>query len=208
MTKNTLVKFVNNTQYTERISPINSSIGRWEAFDLLTGQSKTISDSHGGSGNYDIEFNATLKNASADKAKDVIVGDFRVDNPWRLAANFKTLNMDIYAAEDISSNPVHTRGRRNTGVYYSPSYWESSMRAYNSGTSNAPRTYGRAGFKPGQAIYYTPLPFKAFDANTPLANVRFAEVDSNAYKWDFVTSFTAADYTMPAQNNLSQMALV
>jgi hypothetical protein len=139
--------------------------------------------------------------------QDVIIGNFRADNPWYGNTWFEALDSDIYAAEDISDNPVTIKGVTYTGAYYRASTTighksrlVATKRQLDFGGEGRQLTYGKSYFPKSQEFAWKIEPFKNFNANTPLANVRFSGSDKKGMIWDFVSSFVGGDYTMPAEN--------
>ena len=194
MAMNSEINFKNLTGKPITVSPINSSAGRWSTFTLKPGDDfRRVSDSHGGSGNYDIEFSVEV-NPKGER-NDILVGRFKADNPWASPYYIKSLDEKIwYGASRDDNDPII----RNNQSFYTQ-YWDSNTRIDTD--RGAKGIFGKADKDSmthfsdvethGEDIrwvdrYYTGPVNGAFDKEIPFARVENLGDGRGAKAWNFI----------------------
>ena len=189
MTRPTKIVFKNYTKKPITISPIKSSFGRWDAFTLQPNQFKSIKDSNGGTGNYDIEWSVKVNPIGIKN--DVLTGQFRADNPF----TFWGLMYEAYVSAQEESKSIFF-AYRDENLTPPWSYKDNSWVYNNSFASDGTARFGKADVnkltpmdaysEPGW--YYTSDAdiYAPFDKTVPFADVSPVADISGAKTWWFV----------------------
>ena len=102
--KPTQINIKNNLANDILISPINSSVGRPNFLtNISNGVTKSIRDSNGGSGNYDLEFSIKVL---APGKPDELIGEFRADNPWLFSYYVEALTDGVHYGKSSENDPL------------------------------------------------------------------------------------------------------
>ncbi len=113
--KPTQINIKNNLANDILISPINSSVGRPNFLtNISNGVTKSIRDSNGGSGNYDLEF--SIKVLTPGKS-DELIGEFRADNPWLTSYYVEALTDGVHYGKSSENDPLIQNGIKYITIY-------------------------------------------------------------------------------------------
>lgn len=197
MTKSSQVIFQNELNQRVAITPINSSRGQWDGFKLAPGESDSIINSLGGSGNYDIEFRIRVEEQGKDN--DVVIGEFRVDNPWIGDEYTSSLTDDIWFGESYGKNPRELNGKKYYTQYFSArsKVLREKPGRLNDGDSGIfgrvernditeiTRDESKDQYTNRVTRYYSELPNAAFQQFAPLIQAKNIGDDSGSKTWNF-----------------------
>jgi hypothetical protein len=194
MAMNTEINFKNQTAKPITVRPIKSSVGRWSSFTLQPGEEfRRVSDSHGGSGNYDVEFSVEVN--PKGRKNDVLIGKFRADNPWIRPYYIQSLDEKIWYGETRDQNDPIIRN----GQSFYTQYFKSDDRVQTDRGDKG--IFGKADKgnmtlfndieSGGEDIelvdkYYTAEANSAFDRDLPFARVENLGDGRGAKAWNFV----------------------
>jgi hypothetical protein len=194
MVMNTEINFKNETAKPVTISPINSSVGRWSRFTLKPGEEfRRVSDSNGGSGNYDIEFRVEVN--PKGQRNDVLIGRFRADNPWIRPYYIQSLDESVWYGETRDQNDPIIRNKQS---FYTQYFKSDSRIETDRGDKGI---FGKADKdkmklfndieSSGEDIelvekYYTATANSAFDQELPFAKVVNLGDGRGTKAWNFV----------------------
>jgi hypothetical protein len=198
MTKSSRAIFRNNSDNQIAVSPINSSKGQWDGFRLAPGGIDSIINSYGGSGNYDIEFRLRVDKSGKDD--DVIIGEFRVDNPWIGDEYASSLTESIWFGESIY--PVKVNGKTFSTQYYKSGtkvlrkqpdpyrFYDGDIGIFGSADKKEMVEITRDESKDQYANrvtrYYSESSNAAFDGGLPFIKARNIGDGSGAKSWEFI----------------------
>ena len=194
MTANTEVNFKNNTLKPITVSPVASSVGRWNAFTLQPGEDwRRITDSHGGSGNYDIEFKVEVNPKGPNN--DKLIGTFRADNPWYDACYMQSMTKDIWYAKNSDANdPIVRDGKAYYSQYYDSGtrmdIAKGKKRVFGAADVSKMDKYTDQITKESGSRYidrfYTQIANEAFTPDFPTARVEYLGELRSSKAWNFV----------------------
>jgi hypothetical protein len=194
MAMNTEVNFKNDTAKPITVSPINSSVGRWSRFTLKPGEEfRRVSDSNGGSGNYDIEFSVEV-NPKGER-NDVLVGKFRADNPWASPYYMESLSEKVWYGRTRDQNDPIIRDKQSFYTQYFKSGTQIQTDRGDKGVFGKADKDKMSFFSDmvarGETVefidrYYTEAPNGAFDEEIPFAKVENLGSGRGAKAWNFV----------------------
>ena len=183
--KPTQINIKNNLSNDILISPIKSSVGRQNFMtNIANGATKSIRDSNGGSGNYDLEFSIKVL---APGKPDELIGEFRADNPWFYPYYVEALTKNIWYSQSRSESDPWIINDKQYLTNYKDGRQETDKGDKGMyGKADEDKMITRSDSDdPTIEYYYTQAKNGAYDKSIPCIEVENLGVVDGAKTWNF-----------------------